>query len=146
MFERLAKPENKKQEAMVSMKFNGQEVITKGKGKMKLESATLPVEGLIQFDYIMNKKKPKFVRKLVFDLFSAKQNQIAHQCYKRAVEMPFELWRGCSVSGKQFNFSKDGLMVWPSRGVLVFEYVIQELEVDVENMDGSYALMLEHPW
>ena len=60
--------------------------------------------------------------------------------------MPHELWKEITISGKEIDFSKDGSMQIPKKGVLNMQYVIQEIDVDLENLDGSHQLMLEWPW
>ena len=111
-----------------------------------LQPEELPKKGILRFDYVLERKEPAYTRQCTLDLRSPKQREIAEQCYERAVRMPHELWKDITISGKEIDFSKDGSMQIPKKGVLNMEYVIQEIDVDLENLDGSHQLMLEWPW
>ena len=148
MVERCTKDEFKKIEKMQNMKLNGRPMSGGKKSKKgpAIDPDALPQQGLLRFDYMLERKQPAYERKCVFDLRSAKQAKIAKECYHRAVTMPHELWKDISISGQQRNFSKDGSMQFPKKGVLSFTYVIQEIDIDLENLDGSHQLTVEWPW
>ena len=59
---------------------------------------------------------------MVCDLRSAQQREVAMQCYHRACTVPHEMWKDISISGKHYEFSKDGSLQFPSKGVLSFQY------------------------
>jgi Ran GTPase-activating protein (RanGAP) involved in mRNA processing and transport len=149
MVERCTKDEFKKIESMQNMKLNGRPMSGGKKKKKKgppIDVDDLPKRGLLRFDYMLERKEPAYERKCVFDLRSAKQAKIAKECYHRAVIMPHELWKDISISGQQRHFSKDGSMEFPKKGVLSFVYVIQMIDIDLENLDGAHQLSVEWPW